>query len=343
MLKAHCIMTMSGCHHAMQAIAQSLCGWLKDSTAAKPPLHDETMLVLESMVRRGLLETTVPLSTVMEWRSMQCTEMSNAALRCVAALFMRGELCPAQLSAPQHSHAHMQFGSSTPPSDGLADATGHRSSSQTTELRQQLMEIATSGINPATDPNALGAAICSLIGLHDSYAAARRHRSLEGPASTLSTDTDAFEQRLEQLQRGDIDTYLPCALSEFNVRRFDPDAVSAGEAWITQTACASTQGTQPAAVGQTAWPQERQLLTDAHRLLKELMQTMNERGSDVSAHPGGTGSAPAPPSQLLIACIAMVTCAAAVHAGAQQAGSVVPEQWSADGLADGMYGGMIMN
>ena len=76
----------------VQALARSLCAWLKESMATKPPVHDEALLVLESMVRRGLVETGAALSTLMEWRPMQRPELSNAALRCIAALFMRGRI-----------------------------------------------------------------------------------------------------------------------------------------------------------------------------------------------------------------------------------------------------------
>jgi len=50
--------------------------------------------VMETLVRRGLVEPSAPLSNLMEWRPMQRTELSNAALRCVAALFMRGRTRP---------------------------------------------------------------------------------------------------------------------------------------------------------------------------------------------------------------------------------------------------------
>ncbi len=62
---------------------------------------------METMVRRGLVEASVPLSTLMEWRPMQRTELSNAALRCVAALFMRGRMRPfaCVCSAVMHIHA----------------------------------------------------------------------------------------------------------------------------------------------------------------------------------------------------------------------------------------------
>ena len=60
--------------------------------ATKPPVHDEAMLLLESMLLRALVEPSAVLSSVMAWRPMQRTVLSNAALRCVAAMFMRGTL-----------------------------------------------------------------------------------------------------------------------------------------------------------------------------------------------------------------------------------------------------------
>ena len=116
--------------------------------------------------------------------------------------------------------------------------------------------------------------------------------------------------------------------------------LSVGEACITQTARASVQAaSQPAAVEQTAWPPS-ELLSEASRQLNGLLHTVDQDDPDGSAHPIGTGSAPVAPLQLLTACAVMVACAAAVHAGAQQAGSVVPEQWSADALVDGASGGV---
>ena len=49
---------------------------------------------METMVRRGRVEASALLSTLVEWRPLQRTELSNAALRCVAALFMRGRMRP---------------------------------------------------------------------------------------------------------------------------------------------------------------------------------------------------------------------------------------------------------
>ena len=78
---------------ALQVVARAVCTWLKDSTAAKAPVHDEALLLLESMLRRGLVQSGAVISSnVIEWLPMQLPVMSNAALRCVAAMFMHGKL-----------------------------------------------------------------------------------------------------------------------------------------------------------------------------------------------------------------------------------------------------------
>jgi hypothetical protein len=78
---------------ALQVVARAVCTWLKDSTAAKAPVHDEALLLLESMLRRGLVRSgAVVSSNVMQWLPMQVPVLSNAALRCVAAMFIHGKL-----------------------------------------------------------------------------------------------------------------------------------------------------------------------------------------------------------------------------------------------------------
>lgn len=60
--------------------------------AAKPPVHDEAMLLVEVILRRGLIEPSTILSSVMDWLPMRRLVLSNAALQCVAAMFARGAL-----------------------------------------------------------------------------------------------------------------------------------------------------------------------------------------------------------------------------------------------------------
>ena len=101
---------------------------------------------------------------------------------------------------------------------------------------------------------------------------------------------------------------------------------------MTPTAFTPLNGTQPATVAYAVRSPQPEVLRDASRRLSDLLQTVGQHESDGAALSRDEGSESL---QLTIACVTMVTCAAAVHAAAQQAGSVVPEQWAAVGLAKG--------
>ena len=104
--------------------------------------------------------------------------------------------------------------------------------------------------------------------------------------------------------------------------------------------CYSNTQTMPApvvsATHTVTFPQP-ELLRAASRRLDGLLQTLGQRVSDEAAQPGDRGSAPGA-LQLLTGCVATVACAAAVLTGAQQSASIVPEQWTAGGLANGVPG-----
>ena len=79
------------CTTTLQGVARAVCTWLKGSTAVQAPVHDEALLLLESMLRRGLVQSGAVFgSNVMQWLPLQTPVLSNAALRCVAAVFMQG-------------------------------------------------------------------------------------------------------------------------------------------------------------------------------------------------------------------------------------------------------------
>ena len=74
------------------------------------------------------------------------------------------------------------------------------------------MEIVTSGVVANTDPKALGAALCSLLGIAEATATAEKDNNSPWPSMGLVPETDVLEKQLEHLQRGGSDPAVACPL-----------------------------------------------------------------------------------------------------------------------------------
>ena len=81
----------------------------------------------------------------------------------------------------------------------------------------------------------------------------------------------------------------------------------------------------------------QELLGGVSRRLQSLLDMLSRPGSYGDSQPGG-GNPASDLRRLTTICSVTISCAAAVHAAAQQSRSVVPQHWTADGLTKGEAG-----